>query len=278
MPRRIDAHHHFWKYTPEEFGWIDDGMAGLRRDWVPGDLEPCLREAGIDGVVSVQARQSLDETAFLLECANQHAFISGVVGWVPLVAPDVRETLARLVQHPKLRAVRHVLQGEPDERYMLRADFNQGVALLKDFGLAYDLLIFERHLPQTIAFVDRHPNQVFVLDHIAKPRIKDAAIEPWAGLVRELARRENVYCKASGMVTEADYQTWTEAQLRPYFDVVLEAFGPDRLMFGSDWPVCTAATSYQRWHATVRQFAAHLSADEQAAIFGGTAERAYGLA
>ncbi len=279
MPPRIDAHHHFWNYTPEEFDWIDDGMAGLRRNFAPEDLAPCLAEAGIDGVVSVQARQTLAETDFLLSHARRHAFIRGVVGWVPLISASVGEDLARLAaQNPKLRAVRHVLQGEPDERYMLRDDFNRGVARLAPLGLAYDLLIFERHLPQTIECVDRHPGQVFVLDHIAKPLVKEGRIEPWASEIRNLARRENVFCKISGMVTEADYRNWTEAQLQPYFDTVLEAFGPKRLMFGSDWPVCLAATSYKAWHSAVQHLAEKLSDDEKAALFGGTAQKAYRLA
>lgn len=277
MPPQIDAHHHFWNYTPEEFGWIDDDMAKLRRSFGPADLAPCLAQAGVDGVVSVQARQCIEETEFLLGHAAAHSFIRGVVGWVPLISPSVGDDLARFAQAPKLRAVRHVLQGEPDERYMLREDFNRGVAMLPRFGLAYDILIFERHLPRTIEFVDRHPGQVFILDHIAKPRIKENILEPWATGIRELARRENVFCKVSGMVTEADFHHWTEAQLRPYFDTVLEAFGPGRLMFGSDWPVCTATSSYGEWHSLVEKFAAGLSADEKAALFGGTAARAYGL-
>ncbi|XHR26858.1 MAG: amidohydrolase family protein [Chthoniobacteraceae bacterium] len=278
MPPRIDAHHHFWNYTPEEFDWIDDSMAGLRRNFAPEDLEPCLAEVGIDGVVSVQARQTLEETEFLLGLARRHPFIRGVVGWVPLISASVGEALARLAQSPKLRAVRHVLQGEADERYMLREDFNRGVARLAPLGLAYDILIFEWHLPQTLEFVDRHPNQVFVLDHVAKPPIREGRLDPWASEIRNLARRENVFCKISGMLTEADHHHWTEAQLRPYFDTVLEAFGPGRLMFGSDWPVCLAATSYKGWHSAAQRLAENLSANEKAALFGGTAQKAYRLA
>jgi L-fuconolactonase len=273
----IDAHHHFWRYTPEEFGWIGDGMRAIRRDFSPADLSAEISAAGVAGVVSVQARQSLAETRWLLDLAETSAFIRGVVGWVPLVDANVGALLAELAPRRKFRAVRHVLQGEPDEKYMLRADFNRGIAALHQFNLAYDILIFERHLPQTIEFVDRHPQQVFVLDHVAKPRVREQIFEPWRRNLRELARRPNVYCKISGLVTEADFARWTEAQLRPYFDATLEAFGPARLLFGSDWPVCLVGCTYARWLSLVREWTQSLSAAEQAQIFGGTAIKAYGL-
>jgi L-fuconolactonase len=274
---KIDSHHHFWKYSPEEYGWIDDAMKAIRRDFLPPDLEREIRSAGIDGVVSVQARTSLEETRFLLEFADRHDWIRGVVGWADLTDSRVGKALEEFKRNPKFKAVRHVLQGEPDSRYMLRGDFNRGVALLEDFGLAYDILIFERHLPQTLQFVDRHPSQVFVLDHIAKPRIKDNVLSPWQSRIVELAHRPNVYCKVSGMATEADYESWTPAQLKPYFDTALSAFGPRRLMFGSDWPVCLAAVEYKRWHDIVESWIAHLPAADQAHIMGGTAVEAYGL-
>jgi L-fuconolactonase len=274
---RIDSHHHFWSYSAEEYPWIGDAMAGLRRDFLPEHLKTEIAAVGIDGVVSVQARQTVGETAWLLSLADGNDFIKGVVGWVPLAEPGVREVIAKFAANPKLRAVRHVVQDEPDDRFILREDFNCGVSVLKDFGLVYDILIFERHLAPSIEFVDRHPQQVFVLDHIAKPRIGDGSPEPWRKNTRELARRQNVFCKVSGMATEADWKTWSEEQLRPYFDVVLEAFGPKRLMFGTDWPVCLAASGYARWMETVRKFAAGLSADEQEWLFGKTAEQAYGL-
>jgi L-fuconolactonase len=273
----IDAHHHFWRYNTQDFGWIDDAMRVIRRDFLPTDLEKEIRVAGVDGVVSVQARQSLEETRWLLELAGQNSFIRGVVGWAPLIAPDADKIVGELAAHPKLRSVRHVLQGEPDERYMLRPDFNRGLAALQLHNLAYDILIFERHLPQTIELVDRHPEQVFVLDHIAKPRIKDNLLEPWRKNIFELAKRENVYCKISGMVTEADYTRWTEAQLQPYVDTVLEAFGPRRLMLGSDWPVCLVACDYSHWINLVRSWIKKLSATEQTRILGDTAIEAYRL-
>jgi L-fuconolactonase len=252
-------------------------MQLLRRDFLPEQLHEVIDTAGVEGVISVQARQSLVETQWLLELAATNEFIKGVVGWVELTSPQVSAQLENLSAHPKLRSVRHVVQGEPDRNYILRPDFNRGIAALKSFGLAYDILVFERHLPPTIRFVDQHPEQRFVLDHIAKPRIKDGLLEPWKTNISELARRPNVYCKLSGMVTEADYVNWTEAQLQPYFETVLAAFGPQRLMFGSDWPVCLVACEYLRWHGLVTDWVAHLSPDEQARILGGTAQEAYNL-
>lgn len=274
---KIDSHHHFWSYDPVEYGWINDTMKVIRRDFLPEQLHAEIASVGVDGVVSVQARQNLAETRWLLDFAAKHDFIKGIVGWVELVSPKVGTELERLAASPKLKSVRHVVQGEPDDDFILREDFNRGIRGLKQFNLAYDILIFERHLPQTIRFVDAHPDQVFVLDHIAKPRIKDNAFAPWNKNLRELARRPNVYCKASGIVTEADFATWSESQVRSYFDVALEAFGPQRLMFGSDWPVCLVACGYARWHQLVSQWIRQLSPAEQARILGGTAMEAYKL-
>lgn len=252
-------------------------MPVLRRDFLPPDLQKVLSPAGVDAVVSVQARQSLRETEWLLELADKHDFIRGVVGWVPLRSADLPGHLERLTAKAKLKSVRHVLQDEADDQFMLRPDFDRGIAALKDFGLRYDILIFERHLPQTIALVDRHPEIIFIVDHIAKPRIRENISSPWRENLGELARRENVYCKVSGMVTEADHRSWTEAQLRPYMDATLEAFGPQRLMFGSDWPVCLLACEYGRWFDIVRGFASRLSSPERERLLGGTAVEAYGL-
>lgn len=274
---RIDAHHHFWRFNTKEYCWITDAMSVLRRDFLPEHLAAEIRAAGVDGVVTVQARQNAAETPWLLELAAANDFIRGVVGWVPLVSPTVADDLARLAANRKLKAVRHVLQGEPDDEYMLRADFNAGIAALKQFALAYDILIFERHLPATLKLVDRHPDQVFVVDHIAKPRIREGVLQPWKDRITELARRPNVYCKLSGMVTEADWKAWTPQKLQPYAEVVLEAFSPRRVMFGSDWPVCLLATTYRRWTETVEGFVAALSPAEQDRIWSATAIEAYGL-
>jgi L-fuconolactonase len=273
----IDSHHHFWRYDPAEYGWIADSMSALRRDFLPDELLREVGGAGVDGVVSVQARQTLEETRWLLELASQHEFIRGVVGWAPLIQPDVAAHLEHLAAAAKLKAIRHVVQDEPDDDFILREDFNRGVAELRRFGLRYDILIFERHLPQAIRFVDRHPDQVFILDHLAKPRIRDGAMSPWRENIEELARRENVYCKLSGLVTEADWVRWSPGQLQPYVDVAMEAFGPGRLMFGSDWPVCLLAAGYRDWVEIVTQMTSVLSPAEQRRVLGETAVEAYNL-
>jgi L-fuconolactonase len=272
----IDAHHHFWKYDPAEYGWVDDAMAVIRRDFLPADLERAIGDGGVDGVISVQARQTVEETQWLLDLTGRHDFIRGVVGWAPLASPTVERDLGRFASHPKLKGVRHVLQAEADG-YMLGREFNEGIAKLRRHGLVYDILITESQLPAAIELVDRHPSQTFVLDHVAKPRIRKNILSPWRENIRDLARRANVFCKISGMVTEADYHAWTPAQLRPYVDTVLECFGPKRLMFGSDWPVCLVACGYRRWVDLVKEFIATLSPGERACILGETAQRAYRL-
>lgn len=251
-------------------------MGVIRRDFLPEHLEQEIARAGVDGSIAVQAG-TVSETEWLLELANQWNFIRGVVGWVPLIDPNVEITLERLAANPKLRGLRHIVQDEPDPHYILRDDFNAGIRKMARFGLVYDILIFERHLLQSIQFVDRHPNQVFVLDHVAKPRIKTGEISPWRENIRELARRQNVYCKISGMVTEADWVRWTPEQMKPYLEEVLEAFGPRRLMFGSDWPVCLLASPYSKWVTLMESTVRRLSISEQESIWSGTAIEAYGL-
>lgn len=273
----IDTHQHFWKFNPAEYGWIGPHQDVLRRDFLPSDLEPMIRSSGVTGVVTVQARQKLEETHWLLELAATYHFIKGVVGWVPLIAKELPKIMEVLAPNTRLKGVRHVLHDEPDDDYMLRDDFNLGIAVLHQFNLIYDILIFERHLPQTIEFVDRHPHQIFVVDHIAKPRIAAGILEPWRKNIRELAARPNIYCKLSGAVTEADHRSWRDADLRPYVDVVLECFGPQRLMFGTDWPVCLLASPYARWVKTVEAMIGSLSDDERDAIWSGTAIKVYGL-
>jgi L-fuconolactonase len=274
---RIDSHHHLWKYSQKDYPWMMDGMDSIRRDFLVDKLQQAMQEGGIDGVVTVQARQSLVETEWLLDLASRHKFMRGVVGWVPLIDAAVSSHLERYAANPKLKAVRHVLHDEPDDFHILRDDFNRGIARLKDLGLRYDILIFERHLPQTIEFVDRHPNQVFIVDHIAKPRIKDHLLSPWRERMRDLARRENVYCKLSGMVTEADWNAWVERDLQPFIETVLECFGPGRLMFGSDWPVALVACTYKQWVGVVERATASLLLSERNRLFGGTAKEAYQL-
>ena len=274
---KIDAHHHLWQFNDRDYVWMSEKMTVLRRDFLVPDLEAVLREGGIDGTVTVQARQMIEETRWLLGLRRGATMMRGVVGWVPLTDPGVRRHLDEFAADPGLKGVRHLLQDEPDDFYALRDDFNHGISLLREYGLVYDVLVFERHLPQTIEFVDRHPNQLFALDHIAKPRIGERVLSPWRERMRELAKREHVYCKLSGMANRADWSGWTYADLEPYFDVVLEAFGPRRLMFGSDWPVLLLAASYEKWVGAVNRKLKALSAEEQARIWGGTAVEAYRL-
>lgn len=274
---RIDAHQHFWRYDPTEYPWITDQLAAIRRDYMPEDLQPLLEANGFDGCVAVQARQTLEETRWLLQLADEHPFIKGVVGWVDLSAADVREQLAPFAGHPKLKGIRHLLQDEPDDAYMLRPEFRRGLAVLGELGLTYDLLLFPRHLPYAVQLVQEFDEQPFVVDHLAKPYIKAGAISPWREEIQRLARYENVYCKLSGMVTEADWHHWRPGDFTPYLDVALEAFGPRRLMIGSDWPVCTLAGEYEPVMAIVVDYIERLSATERQAILGGTATAFYKL-
>jgi L-fuconolactonase len=277
MARRIDAHHHLWHYAPQEYGWIDGSMLRLQRDYTPADLSQAMTAASIDGTIAVQARQSLEETRYLLSHANSHPFIEAVVGWAPIASADFLSCLEELVDNPKLKGLRHVVQSEANDDFILGRDFNRGIAALQSSDLVYEILIYERHLPQVTQFVDAHANQIFVLDHIAKPRIREQVLSPWRRQIHELARRENVFCKVSGMVTEADWQSWTEADLIPYLDVVFDAFGPGRVMMGSDWPVCLLAVEYAEWFGLLDRYASKLSKYERELFFGGTATRVYGL-
>lgn len=270
----IDSHHHFWNYDPVEFDWIDESMRSIRRSFLPDDLEAQISTVGIDGVISVQARQILDETDFLLKQAEANDFIKAVVGWVPLADANINELLERYKEAPKLKSVRHVVQGEACG-FLGSEAFNHGINALKAYDLVYDILIFEHQLEEAIRFVDRHPNQAFVLNHIAKPQIKINQVEPWKENILKLSKRENVTCKISGMVTEADFHNWQAAQLHPYLDTVLEAFGADRIMFGSDWPVCLVACDYKQWYDLIRKYIQQLSSIEQANIMGNTAIQTY---
>ncbi len=253
-------------------------MPALRQDYGLAELEAAIAGTGVDRTILVHAQQRVDETEWMLGLAAASERIAGVVGWVPLAAPDLEDTLARLGADRRLRGVRHIVHDEPDDDYLLRADVNRGVARLRAHGLVYDILIFARHLPQALTFVDRHPDQPFVVDHVAKPAIRAGAFDGrWAEGLRALAARPHVTCKLSGMVTEVRDGGWSPALLAPYVDVALEAFGPARLMFGTDWPVCRLRCEYADWVAAVRGFIAPLSSDEQAAILGGTAARVYGV-
>lgn len=275
---RIDAHQHFWHYDAAAYSWIDESMRTIRRDFLPGDLAPALAATGVDATVAVQARQSLAETEWLLQLSRTFPWIKGVVGWLPLAeqGADIGRLLEHFGQHDRFTGVRHVLQAEPDA-YFADAGFNAALNEVARAGLTYDLLIVARQLPAALTWTDRHPSLRIVLDHIAKPVVDGAPSLAWRRDIRELARRPNVYCKFSGVVTEVPGWRWFPELLRPYFEVVLEAFGSQRLMFGSDWPVCLVATDYQRWHALVTEFVQPLSASERDAILGATAVSAYNL-
>jgi L-fuconolactonase len=274
---RIDAHQHFWRFNPVRDSWITDEMAAIRRDFLPSDLLPELDANEIDASVAVQADQSEAETEFLLGLAEGNPRIAGVVGWVDLRSGGIERRLEHFAGFKKLRGVRHVAQAEPDDRFLIGADFLRGVALLKHFQLTYDILIYPRQLPAAIELVGRFPEQKFVVDHLAKPEIGAKKIEPWAALIRELAQNANVYCKASGMVTEAEWGRWQPDEFEPYLDVVFEAFGAGRVMFGSDWPVCLVAASYGQVAQVVERYVERHAGDRRPAIFGDNAIGFYGL-
>src|ERR1700682_1687806 len=275
---RIDAHQHFWVYDPHEYDGTGDSMASLRRDFLPDELKSELERSGFQGCVAVQARQTLEETRWLLKLAAASPFILGVVGWVDLQSPQVRSQLQTVAENPKLVGIRHVVQGEPDDRFLLRPEFLRGVAALEEFDLAYDILIYTRHLPVAAEFVQRFPRQRFVLDHLAKPPIKSRDLHPWDSGVRELARFPNVFCKLSGLMTEADWKNWKPEHIAPYLDVAFDCFGPDRLMIGSDWPVCTVAASYSRAMNVIREYLSKHPSDVQDAVLGKNAQRLWKLA
>lgn len=274
----IDSHHHLWRYSAAKYDWIPPGSP-LAQDQLLSQLETATAAAKVDGTVVVQARQVLEESDWLLSLADQSEIIAGVVGWVPLIRPEVGDDLARLAAHPKFKAVRHVLQGEPDE-YFLREDFHQGLARLPDLDLRYDLLLFQRQLPVAIQLVDRQADLGIIIDHLAKPEIRKGKIDPaWQAGMTELAKRDNILgVKISGMVNEVLDPEIDEPTLRAYFEETLTLFGADRVMFGTDWPVCLLRIdSYQAWAETVRSFVARLTADEQDAILHDNAVRIYGL-
>ena len=273
----IDAHQHFWKFDPVRDSWIDNKMQVIQRDFMPTDLQPLLAQSGIEGCVTVQSDQSEMENEFQLANAAQHDFIKGVVGWVDLKSDSVQERLDYYSGFPKMKGFRHVLQGEPQHDYMLRKDFRRGIGLLLQYGFTYDVLILPDQLCYTKELVTAFPNLKFVIDHLAKPDIKGGNMEKWKADIEAVAAYENVYCKVSGMVTEADWQRWKPEDFKPYLDIVTEAFGMKRLMFGSDWPVCNVAGGYANMLGLVRDYYSAFSAAEQADFFGNNAIRFYHL-
>ncbi len=272
----IDSHQHFWRYTAAGYPWMTDKLASLRRDYLPEDLAPLLKQTGLAGCVAVQAQQTVAEARWLLSLTDAHPFIKGVVGWVDLQSDRVEEQLTEL-RHPRFVGVRHVVQDEPEDNFMLRPAFQRGIGKLRQFNLAYDLLVFPKQLPASIQLAANFPEQRFVLDHIAKPFIRDGTLSPWRNQIRELAKAPNVWCKVSGMVTEATWAGWRAEDFRPYLDVVFEAFGVERLMFGTDWPVATLAGTYQEVLQLAAGYARSLTAEQQARFFGGSATEFYQL-
>lgn len=274
---RIDAHQHFWVHDPARDKWITDEMSVLRRDFLPEDLIRELEAHDIDGTIAVQADSSEAETQFLLDLASRYPQIRAMVGWVDLQADDVADRLGRYSQCKKLRGMRHIVQSERDDRFMVRPQFLRGIAALKEFGLTYDILIYPRQLPAALELVAKFPEQPFVIDHIAKPAIRAGQLMPWSQYIREIAQSPNVYCKISGMITEADWQHWTADDIKPYLDIVFESFGPLRVMFGSDWPVCLLAGSYGQVVELLAQYIERLSRVDKANVFGLNAARFYRL-
>ena len=273
-PVLLDAHQHFWRYDSAQYPWIPKGSP-LHHDWLPADLAALERPLGIGGSIAVQARQSLAESDWLLGLADADKRIRGVVGWVDLRAKNVGGELARYSRHPKFVGVRHVAQDEPDDRFLVGASFLEGISRLREFDLTYDLLVYPRQLPATIELVERFPDQPFVLDHLGKPPIRAGELNPWRDHIQQLAKSPHVYCKVSGMITEADHVAWRAEDLVPFLDIVFEAFGPERLMWGSDWPVCLLAGEYRAVFGVVQDYASQLSNAQRVGLFGGNCARFY---
>ena len=274
---RIDSHQHFWRYHPTHHSWMTSEMEILKRDYFPEELLPLLRSANLDGCVAVQASQTEEENIFLLSLAAQHDFIKGIVGWVDLQSDKLAERLAYYKKFEKLKGFRHIIQDELDIDFMLHPNFLRGVGQLSAFGYTYDILIYPMHLPNAITFVNQFPEQLFVVDHLAKPCIRDRKMEPWKDDLKKLARHKNMFCKISGMVTEANWTQWTKADFIPYMDSVVDSFGFDRIMFGSDWPVCTVASSYTEMYEVVFGYFSQFSVSEQDKFYGQNASRFYNL-
>ncbi|MBX2893048.1 MAG: amidohydrolase family protein [Saprospiraceae bacterium] len=274
---KIDAHQHFWQYDPERYGWISEEMRRIRRDFMPEDLQPVLAANGMDGAVLVQVHQTEAENDFFLSLAARHSFVKGIVGWADFQADDIDERLDYWSSFSVFKGFRHIVQAEADEDFLLRKNFRRGIEALSKTRFAYDILVVHRQLPAVIKFAQQHPNQRFVLDHLGKPDIRGGLLEPWATHIRALGQFENVFCKISGMVTEADWGDWSAETFKPYLDTVTEAFGTERLMFGSDWPVCLVAGEYEQVKSLADNYFAAFSSKEKAAIFGGNAVGFYQL-
>ena len=274
---KIDCHQHFWNFDPVRDAWITSEMGMIQKDFLPEDLQPVLAQNGIDGCVLVQTDQAESHNEFLISLASGHSFIKGIVGWVDLQSENIRERLRYYKQYELIKGFRHILQGESDRALMLKPAFLRGIEALKEFDYTYDILIFPDQLSYAKELVAAFPQQKFVIDHIAKPLIKEKKIHNWKKGMIEIARYKNVYCKISGMVTEADWKNWKKSDFSPYLDIVTEAFGIDRIMYGSDWPVCLVAATYKEMMEIVKDYYALFSNDEQQKIFGKNAVEFYNL-
>lgn len=273
---KIDAHQHFWKYDPVRDGWIGENMKAIRRDFLPKDLAPVLEKNDVDGCIAIQADQSEHETEFLLGLAKNNSFIKGVVGWVDLRADNIEERLTHYSANNLLKGVRHIVQSEPDD-FMLGEKFQHGISLLTQFGLTYDILVLPQQLPAAIPLVNKFPFQKFIIDHMAKPTIKNGKMVAWKKNMKDLAKSQNVFCKASGLVTEADWKNWKKEDFTKYLDVIFNAFGPDRILYGSDWPVCLLAAEYEKQLEILNEYMANYSSEDMAMIMGGNANNFYNL-
>jgi len=272
----IDTHQHFWNYDPKTHDWINEDMRVIRKDFLPADLAPILKENNVDGCIAVQADQTDAETQILIREANQNSFIKGVVGWVDLNSTEIEAALASYTDTKMLKGFRHILQAEP-KGFMLAPSFKKGIDALTKYNYTYDLLIYASQLKEAKEFISNHSTQPIVIDHLAKPNIKEGEWENWKKDINEIAQYPNVYCKISGMATEANWNTWTMDTLKPYIDTVVEAFGTDRIMFGSDWPVCLLASSYSKWLETLQNYFNTFSIDEQASLFAKNSIKFYKL-
>ena len=273
---RLDAHQHFWEYDAQRDSWIDDSMSVLKSDYLPEQIEPLLKEKELEGCIAVQANQSEKETEFLLALAEAYSFIKAVVGWVDLCSENIEKRLEYYAQNPYLKGIRHIVQAEP-ENFVLKPEFQRGIGFLSQFNLVYDLLVYPSQLESGIELVSQFPDQKFVLDHCAKPQIKIQEIKKWTRDIRRIAEEENVFCKVSGLVTEADFKNWKPSDFLPYLEVVFDAFGEDRVLYGSDWPVCLLAASYEKTYQLIDDYTIEHSADARRKFFGDNAARIYNI-
>lgn len=278
MPVTIDAHHHYWELGRFDYSWLDEPtLSPIRHSFLPRDLQPLIQEAGIEKTIFVQTQHNLEETAWVLELADKHDFMAGVVGWVDLASAECEDQLLHWKQHPKFVGIRHVTQDEPDDDFIIRPEIMRGLKVLEKHQVPFDLLFYVKHVHHAATVARSLPDLPLVIDHLAKPEIKNQRIDNWQSHFCEAAQFPNLYCKLSGMITEADWDQWTADDIKPFVETALEAFGPERCMFGSDWPVCLLAGSYTRVHQALRDLLGSLSQDEQQLVFGGTASRFYRL-